>query len=217
MMKASDEIYRARKKFFNDRAENWRDMWYKDNATGSYDRHARDFGRLFSIVPLKGGDHVLDAGCGTGVLVPFILERIGPAGMLYELDFAEKMIEVNRRLHRAENILFVASDAEEAPLGDACCDVVICFAAFPHFHDKEKAIATLSRILKPGGAFVVAHFESSEGIAKHHGSCKAVMHDRLPDAAAMGAMLGKAGLASRVFIDEPGFYCIVAVMSVSGD
>ncbi len=213
MTKASDKIYRGRKEFFNDRAEGWRDMWYKDDATGRYDRHGHDFGRLFSIVPLKAGDHVLDAGCGTGVLVPFILEIIGPAGMLYELDFAEKMIEVNRRLHRAGNIRFITADAEEAPLDDASCDVVICFAAFPHFHDKEKATATLSRVLKPGGTFVVAHFESSEGIARHHGSCTAVMHDRLPDAAAMGAMLGRAGLASRVFIDEPGFYCIVAGVS----
>jgi ubiquinone/menaquinone biosynthesis C-methylase UbiE len=210
MTKTSDEIYRTRKEFFNDRAEGWQDMWYKDRTTGRYDKYARSFGRLFSIVPLKGGDHVLDAGCGTGVLVPFILELIGPGGMLYELDFAEKMIEVNQRLHRAENIRFITADAEEAPLGNASCDAVICFAAFPHFHDKEKATATLGRILKPGGTFVVAHFESSDGIARHHGSCKAVMHDRLPDAAAMGAMLGRAGLASRVFIDEPGFYCIAA-------
>jgi ubiquinone/menaquinone biosynthesis C-methylase UbiE len=210
MTKASDEIYRARKEFFNSHAEKWCDMWYKDDATGRYDKYARSFERLFSLLPLKAGDCVLDAGCGTGVLVPFILERIGRSGTLYELDFAEEMIEVNRRLHNGENIRFITADAEDAPLDDASCNVVICFSVFPHFHDKEKATVTLSRILKTGGTFVVAHFDSSEGIARHHGSCKAVMHDRLPDAAAMGALLGRADLASRVFIDEPGFYCIVA-------
>ena len=88
MKMTSDEIYRTRKQFFNDHAEKWLDMWYRDPATGQYDKHEKDFERLFSLLPLKPGDHVLDTGCGTGVLVPFILERITKTGILYELDFA---------------------------------------------------------------------------------------------------------------------------------
>jgi ubiquinone/menaquinone biosynthesis C-methylase UbiE len=205
-----DEIYRTRKQFFNDHAEMWRDMWYKDHATGSYDKHLKDFERLFSLLPLKRGDHVLDAGCGNGVLVPFILERITATGILYELDFAEKMMEVNRSLHKRDNIRFIVADVENAPLDDASCDAVICFSCFPHLHDKEKAMTKLSRILKPRGIFAVSHFDSSEGINKHHGSCHAVMHDHLPDEAAMRALLHAVDLGIDVFIDEPGFYCIIA-------
>jgi len=210
MKMTPDEIYRTRKQFFNDHAEMWRDMWYKDPATGRHDKHAKDFDRLFSLLPLKWGDHVLDAGCGTGVLVPFILERIAETGILYELDFAEKMIETNRSLHEGDNIRFIRVDAENAPLDDASCGVVICFSCFPHFHNKEKAMTTLSRILKPHGVFAVSHFDSSEGINKHHGSCHAVMHDHLPDEAAMRALLQTVDLGIDVFIDEPGFYCIIA-------
>ena len=210
MKMTPDEIYRTRKQFFNDHAESWRDMWYKDPATGYHDKHAKDFDRLFSLLPLKPGDHVLDAGCGSGVLVPSILERITSTGILYELDFADKMIETNRSLHEGDNIRFILADAENAPLDDASCDVVICFSCFPHFHDKEKAMTTLSRILKPRGIFAVSHFDSSEGINKHHGSCHAVMHDHLPDEAAMRALLQTADLGIDVFIDEPGFYCIIA-------
>jgi demethylmenaquinone methyltransferase/2-methoxy-6-polyprenyl-1,4-benzoquinol methylase len=165
---------------------------------------------LFSILPLKAGDRVLDAGCGTGVLVPFILERISAAGILYELDFAEKMIETNRSLNKQDNVRFIVSDAENAPLDDASCDVVICFSCFPHFQDKEKTMITLSRILKPHGVFAVSHFESSEKINKHHESCHAVMHDRLPDESGMRALFHKADLNIRIFMDEPGFYCIIA-------
>ena len=50
------------------------------------------------------------------MLVPFILEGIASTGILYELDFAEKMIEVNRSLHARENIRFIVADAENAPL-----------------------------------------------------------------------------------------------------
>jgi ubiquinone/menaquinone biosynthesis C-methylase UbiE len=205
-----NEIYRGRKQFFDDHAERWLDMWYKDPATGRYDKHEKDFKRLFSLLPLKPGDHVLDAGCGTGVLVPFVLECITSTGILYELDFSKKMIEVNRNLHASDNIRFIVSDAESTPLDDSSCDVVICFSCFPHFHDREKAAGALSRILKPRGVFVVSHFKSSEEIKKHHGSCHAVMHDHLPDEATMRTLFQKVDLNIEVFIDEPGFYCIIA-------
>jgi len=211
MNMTQDEIYRVRKEFFNDHAEKWIDMWYKDQATGLCDKHDKDFARLFSLLPLKTGDHVLDVGCGAGILVPHILECIGSTGILYELDFAEKMIETNRELHRESNIRFLIADAESAQLGDASCDAVICFSCFPHFHDKERAITTFSRILKPQGIFAVSHFDSSEGINEHHNSCHAVMHDHLPDKAAMHLLLERAGLKINLFIDEPGFYCIVAI------
>jgi ubiquinone/menaquinone biosynthesis C-methylase UbiE len=210
MKMTPDEIYRTRKLFFNDHAEKWLDMWYRDPATGRYDKHEKDFERLFSLLPLKPGDKVLDAGCGTGVLVPFVLERITSTGILYELDFSEKMIEINRNLHARDNIRFIVSDAENAPLDDTSCDVIVCFSSFPHFQDKEKAMTVLSRILNPRGAFVVSHFNSSEEIKKHHGSCHAVMHDHLPEESAIRSLFQQVGLKIGVFIDEPGFYCIIA-------
>lgn len=210
MKMTPDEIYRVRRQFFDDHAEKWLDTWYKNPETGRYDKHDKDFERLFSLFPLKPGDHVLDVGCGTGVLVPFILERIMPSGMLYELDFAEGMIEVNRSRHENESIRFIVADAERPPLDEASCDAVICFSCFPHLQDKHKAMAALSRILRAKGLFVVSHFDSSQGINKHHESCYAVMHDRLPDEAGMRELFQEAGLRIEQFIDEPGFYCIMA-------
>jgi demethylmenaquinone methyltransferase/2-methoxy-6-polyprenyl-1,4-benzoquinol methylase len=210
MKMTSHEIYQARKQFFNDHAEEWLDIWYKDHATGRYDKYKKDFKRLFSLLPLKPGNCILDVGCGTGVLVPFVLKHITSTGIIYELDFAENMIEVNRSLHKEKNIRFVLADAENAALDNISCDMVICFSCLPHFHDKEKAVTTLSHMLKPDGIFVVSHFDSSEGINRHHGSCHAVMNDHLPDETAMRTLLKKAGLVIDVFIDEPGFYCIIA-------
>jgi ubiquinone/menaquinone biosynthesis C-methylase UbiE len=210
MKMTPDERYSTRKQFFNDHAEQWLDMWYRDGKTGRYERHAKEFERLFSLLPLKEGDHVLDVGCGTGVLVPFILERITLSGSLCELDFAEQMIEVNRRLHQARNLKFLVDDAETAELSDDYFDSVICFSCFPHLHDKEKALKNLVRSLKPLGLLVMAHFDSSEGINKHHGSCHAVMHDHLPGETGMRRLLEEARLSVDTFIDEPGFYCVIA-------
>ncbi|MDR1726834.1 MAG: methyltransferase domain-containing protein [Acidobacteriota bacterium] len=212
MHRTPEEADRTRKQFFNDSAGSWMDSWYKDEATGHYDKHRKDFDRLFGLVPLKAGDRVLDAGCGTGVLVPEILPRITESGLLYELDFAEKMIEENRKLHPAANLRFVVADAAHPPrklLPDGSCDAVFCFSCFPHFHDKEGALQAMARVLKPGGTLAVAHFISSQEVRHHHAGCHAVMHDHLPDEGAMRAMFARASLGIATFIDEAGFYCVL--------
>jgi len=201
-----DAVYNERKQFFNDHAEKWIDMWYRDPQTGEEKKHAKDFERLFSLIPLKPGNCVLDARCGTGILVPFILQAIGKTGLLFEVDFAEKMIETNRRLHPDGNVRFIVSDIEHAPLADEFCDAVIFFSCFPHFHDKKAALRAIHRILKPQGKLVIAHFDSSEGINHHHKSCRAVMHDQLPGGDAMRTMLAAGGFDIEQFTDEKGFY-----------
>jgi demethylmenaquinone methyltransferase/2-methoxy-6-polyprenyl-1,4-benzoquinol methylase len=211
MKMTESEIYEARKQFFNDSAEKWIDMWYRDPETGEEKKHHKDFQRLFAMMPLAPGHCVLDAGCGTGVLVPYILNAIGNQGTLYALDFAENMIDVNSMRHPMENVRFLVSDVEHAPLEDASCDVVICFSCFPHFQDKALAIRTLGRILKPRGILIIAHFDSSEGINHRHKSCHAVMHDHLPGEAAMRTMIVRGGFDIEAFIDEKGFYYIQAV------
>ena len=216
MHKPPDDVYRTRKKFFNDHAEAWLDMWYRNPETGEYDRHLENFERVFSLMPLKPGYRVLDVGCGSGVLVPMILDRITDTGILYEVDFAEKMIEVNRTLHNAKNIRFIVSDAADAPLDAGSCDVVLCFACFPHFQDKGKTLKSLVRLLRADGMLAVIHFESSEGINRHHGKSEAVAHDFLPEREEMLSLFQKAGLSISLFIDEPGFYCVRATKLVPG-
>ena len=66
-------------------------------------------------------------------------------------------------------------------------------------------------MLKKDGMLAVVHFESSEGINRHHETCSAVAHDFLPGRAEMLSLFETAGLKVGLFIDEPGFYCVRAV------
>lgn len=209
-MHNTDDMYLVRKDFFDRNANKWIDMWYKNPDSPQENKHLKDFERLFDMLPLKAGDRVLDAGCGAGVLVPFIMPRIGDSGVLYELDFSEKMIEVNRSEHAQPNIEFIVADVENAPVESASCDLAICFSCFPHFYDKLQALRSLFELTKPSGKVVVAHFASASEINDHHRKSQAVMHDHLPDEAEMRGLFVEAGLAVDFFIDEPGFYYVIA-------
>lgn len=199
-----------RREFFNERAEQWLDMWYKNEEAGDYSRYDNEFERLFDLTALQSGDAVLDLGCGSGVMVPYILDRIGFEGSLQEVDYAEKMIEVNRRLHDDPRVTFTVAGADELDVPEAAFDVAFCFSCFPHFHRKVETLGVIHKALKPGGKVVIAHFDSSQDINDHHRKHECVMHDHLPDEPAMRALLVEAAFSVEEFIDESGFYYVGA-------
>lgn len=200
-----------RKAFFNERAEKWMDMWYHDPAARSRNRFEREFKRLFSPVSLRKNDVILDVGCGSGVLVPYILRRLGPKGRLYEVDYADKMMEVNRRLHTDPRIMFYVADVNALPLPKESCNGIFCFSCFPHFQDKPRAMCGMAAVLKTGGWLLLAHFDSPEALNQHHASSHlAVKHDRMPDEAAMRTLFTGAGLTIIRHVNEDGFYAVLA-------
>lgn len=200
-----------RKDFFNDNADGWLDTFYLNPETGKYDRYEKEFARLFDLISLKKGDTVVDAGCGCGVLAPGILDRIGDEGRLYEVDYAEKMIDVNKKLHPDSRIQFLVSSIDSLDISCGSVDSAVCFSCFPHFQDKSKSLEEIKRVLRQGGQITIAHFDSSEGINDHHRKHECVMHDHLPDESEMRELLKNAGFRVETFVDESGFYCVTAV------
>lgn len=165
--------------------------------------------RVVEVACLGPGDSVLDVGCGTGVLLPHLLDRVGEKGRVYALDISPLMLE--RARARCPRAVCLCAPAEAIPLPAGSCRAVVCYSAFPHFPDQGRALAEMARVLAPGGRVVVAHAESRQAINDLHRRLGGpVAHHLLPDEATMGRLVARAGLRVISFSDGPGGYLLVA-------
>ncbi|NLM62489.1 MAG: class I SAM-dependent methyltransferase [Clostridiales bacterium] len=187
--------------YFNSVAENW------DNIV-NHDRVK--IHEILTMTGVKEGDFVLDVGTGTGVLIPFLHERIKDTGRIVAVDVADKMIEVAKKKYGYPNVSYVVGDARHIDLEAGSFDLVICYSMFPHFGDKRDAVKKLSRYLKRGGRFVIAHSQSRQAINRlHRDAAKEVRNDRLPDAGILKGFYSDAGLETIHITDNEEMFVVV--------
>jgi len=168
--------------------------------------------RIVARFDLDAGQRVLDVGAGTGILLPHLLEAVGPGGRVCALDLSPEMLRRARDKFSQTNLEFVCAPAEELPLPDEEFDRVICFSVFPHFRDQGRAVRELARVLRPAGRLIVAHADGREELNSFHRGLDApVSGDELPEAAVMQRLLRDAGLRLIDLEDRPGRYLLRAV------
>ncbi|HXT62472.1 MAG TPA: methyltransferase domain-containing protein [Pyrinomonadaceae bacterium] len=117
----------------------------------SYHFHVRR-ARVLELLPQKLG-RVLDVGCGPGVMVNAVLER---GGSFEGRDLSPEMIaESIQKFGHIPNVNFKQGDIENIDLPDASCDQVLAMAVIEYLSSPDKALAEISRVLKPGGIAVI--------------------------------------------------------------
>ncbi len=189
-----------KKTFFNEMAAGWDQRFYtlelKERLPG-----------LVAIFYLQAGSKVLDVGAGTGGIIPYLLQAIGPNGSIWAIDFAEEMVKIGKKKFQEESrVIFELASVESLPYEDQFFDHIVCFGAFPHFEDKPKALEEMGRVLKIGGTLVIAHALSSEELKDRHQSCAPVSRDFLPDEPQMKGLLERARFRVTRLIDQPKCY-----------
>lgn len=184
--------------FFNRRASTW-------DTTVSM----KDGRRLEQLVPrfeLAPGSTVLDAGAGTGVIVPHLRRTVGAGGRVIALDAASEMLVRARRKLNEMAAGYLCADMTAIPLDGGAVDAVVCYSSFPHFRDKPQALGEIFRVTGRGGRLFIAHSSDRMGVNRRHRHTAEVTHDMLPNDDEMLAMLTDAGFIDVHIEDRPDSY-----------
>lgn len=135
--------------------------FYRRLAASYRIRYGTDFSRVFRDAwferLLAGtepgpGKAVLDAGCGSGVILSDLAGRFGT---VLGLDLSFEMLSSIERAD-APTTGILLGDMRSIPLPDCSVDVAICRGSLCHVDDMAAAVRELERILKPGGTLVVS-------------------------------------------------------------
>lgn len=99
---------------------------------------------------------VLELGCGTGSTAiahaPYVKH-------IQAIDFSSKMIEIAQGKAKAgniDNVTFVRSSIDELCVSDESVDAVLALNVLHLVNSKERLIARVYKMLKPGGIFVTS-------------------------------------------------------------
>jgi demethylmenaquinone methyltransferase/2-methoxy-6-polyprenyl-1,4-benzoquinol methylase len=117
---------------------------------------------LLGQTGLRPGQTALDVAGGTGDIAAGMAAQVGETGLVVLSDINGAMLEVgrNRLLDRGlmRNVRFSLADAESLPFEDGSFDCVTIAFGLRNVTDKPAALASMRRVLKPGGRLLVLEF-----------------------------------------------------------
>jgi ubiquinone/menaquinone biosynthesis C-methylase UbiE len=99
--------------------------------------------RMASLLKAAGAERILDAGCGEGFVISYLLQ--GNDGLtITGMDCSLEAIEMARQM--VPGVLFDVGDLREMPYGDDSFDLVMCLEVLEHLPDPHKGLRELRRV-----------------------------------------------------------------------
>src|SRR5262245_49282100 len=109
--------------------------------------------RMLDLAGISSGHRVLDVAAGTGEQTLMMARRVGPHGFVLASDIAERMLAYLDEAVRKEGLTNVQTclmDARLLELESESFDAAICRLALMLIPERERALAGIQRVLKPG-------------------------------------------------------------------
>lgn len=111
---------------------------------------------------VRRGQRVLDLAGGTGDLAAKFSRMVGEQGQVVLADINDSMLKMGREKLRDHgivgNISYVQANAEALPFPDNYFDCITISFGLRNVTDKDKALRSMFRVLKPGGRLLVLEF-----------------------------------------------------------
>ena len=108
---------------------------------------------IFEMLKPKGGEKILDAGCGTGIFTDDVLET---GAQVLGLELSMPML-IGAKKRRMEYPLYlIQGDMRALPFDENTFDKTFSVTAVEFIEDARGAINELFRVTRPGGCIVVA-------------------------------------------------------------
>lgn len=113
-----------------------------------------------AVANAKPGDRVLDLAAGTGDLTQAFAKKVGSRGLVVHTDINEAMLRTgrDRLLDAGLSLPTTVCDAERLPFPDAAFDIVSVAFGLRNMTHKDRALAEMARVLRPGGRLLVLEF-----------------------------------------------------------
>ena len=108
----------------------------------------------------REGQRVLDIAAGTGDLTRAFARKVGPQGSVVHTDINEAMLRRGRDRLLDEGLVLptVICDAEVLPFASGSFDLVSVAFGLRNMTHKDRALAEMNRVLRPGGRLLVLEF-----------------------------------------------------------
>ncbi|WP_163934701.1 bifunctional demethylmenaquinone methyltransferase/2-methoxy-6-polyprenyl-1,4-benzoquinol methylase UbiE [Paraferrimonas sp. SM1919] len=110
----------------------------------------------------RPGMKVLDLAGGTGDLTAKFANIVGATGKVILADINESMLKVGRAKLQNRgivgNVQYVQANAEALPFPDNHFDIITIAFGLRNVTDKDAALRSMYRVLKPGGKLLVLEF-----------------------------------------------------------
>ena len=107
---------------------------------------------LYKEIKIQKGSNVLDIGCGSGALLPFLSDKVGNSGLVHGVDISNPLLELAKKYHCAkENITFLNADAQSYNFKSLNYDNVVSRFGVMFFADPMAAFKNIRSSMKNNG------------------------------------------------------------------